>query len=146
MARTVTTEIEINAPTSTVWDNLTQLESFAEWNPFITRSSGTVAVGSKLENHMDLPGGRAMTFKPTVTEVKEGEVFEWLGSLPLAKLFDGRHRFELHPTPSGGTRLVHSEVFTGLLVPIMGAKLYERTEAGFVAMNEALKARAEAAA
>ena len=42
-----------------------------------------------------------------------------------------------------GTRLVQSESFRSLLVPLSG-KTFANTEASFQALNEALKKRAEA--
>lgn len=138
------TEITIDAPPEAVWEVLTDLERYADWNPFIVASEGRVAVGERLVNRMQPPGGRAMTFKPTVTEVEPGRTFEWLGRLGLPRVFDGRHRFELRPTPSGGTALVHSEHFEGILVRLMRSSLDTATKAGFEAMNDALKTRAEA--
>ena len=91
---------------------------------------------------MQPPGGSAMTFKPTVTEVDPGVRFEWLGSLGIRGIFDGRHRFELSPTQEG-TRLIHSEEFTGVLVPFLKRFLDTKTRSGFVAMNESLKTRVE---
>lgn len=144
MGHELHTEIEIAATPETVWAILTDLEAYAEWNPFVTSSQGTVAVGERLVNRMEPPGGRAMTFKPTVTEVDEGRVFEWLGRLGLPGIFDGRHRFALEPTAKG-TRVLHSESFGGVLVPFMKKTLETQTRGGFEAMNEALKVRAEEA-
>jgi hypothetical protein len=56
-----------------------------------------------------------------------------------------RHRFELVPH-GDGTRLLQTESFTGMLVPIDKKSLDTGTVAGFRAMNVALKARAEAVA
>ncbi len=137
------TEITIDAPADVVWEVLTDLERYADWNPFIVAASGTVAVGERLVNRLQPPGGKAMTFKPTVTEVDEARTFEWLGRLVLPRIFDGRHRFELRTTESGGTHLIHSEHFSGLLVRVMRASLDGGTRAGFEAMNDALKRRAE---
>lgn len=64
--------------------------------------------------------------------------------LALPGLFDGRHIFELQPAP-GGTRLVQREEFRGILVPLFARSLDRNTARGFVAMNEALKARVEQA-
>lgn len=139
------TEIDIDAPPDTVWDILTDLAHFSDWNPFIVSSEGNIEVGARLTNRLEPPGGKAITFRPTVTAVEPNEVFEWLGRLGLPGIFDGRHRFELEPTMSGGTHLVHSEQITGLLVPFLRKSLDNQTLAGFVAMNTALKARAEAA-
>lgn len=140
------TEIDIEAPVDVVWEMLVDLDRYDEWNPFIVEATGRPEVGQRLVNRLQPPGGRAMTFKPTVTEVESGRVFEWLGRLGLPHVFDGRHRFELRPTASGGTTLVHTEEFDGLLVRVMRSSLDSRTKAGFVGMNEALKARAEAVA
>ena len=137
------TEITIDAPADVGWEVLTDLERYADWNPFIVAASGTVAVGQRLVNRLQPPGGKAMTFKPTVTEVDEARTFEWLGRLVLPRIFDGRHRFELRTTESGGTHLIHSEHFSGLLVRVMRASLDSDTRAGFEAMNDALKRRAE---
>ncbi len=81
-----------------------------------------------------------MTFRPRVTEVVAERVFEWRGRLAVPGLFTGRHRFELHPT-ADGTRLEHSETFTGVLVPFLSRQLDAHTLPGFVAMNDALKGR-----
>lgn len=144
MRHQLNTEIEINASPETVWMVLTDLDNYASWNPFVTEASGLVAVGTKLVNRISPPGGKAMTFKPVVTVAEPTSTFEWLGRLGLPGLFDGRHRFELVPMPSGGTRLLHSEHFQGMLVRPMRKSLDTQTRAGFEAMNVALKARAEA--
>ncbi len=84
-----------------------------------------------------------MTFRPTVTSAEPGRRFAWLGSLGVRGLFDGAHRFELQATPSG-TRLVHAEEFSGLLVAPLLRSMESGSLAGFEAMNAALKARVEA--
>ena len=139
------TSVDIDAPPSVVWDVLVDLDAWADWNPFIVSSSGSVAVGEQLTNRMEPPGGKGMTFKPRVTEVVDQQVFEWLGRLGLPGIFDGRHRFELSEQGSQ-TRLEHTEAFSGLLVPFMRRSLDGQTLPGFEAMNAALKARAEARA
>ncbi len=143
MAHELRTEIQIDAPPATVWAILSDLASYPDWNPFITSSVGTLAVDEQLVNRLEPPGGRPVTFKPTVTEVDPGQGFEWLGRLLLPGLFDGRHRFEVVPD-GNGTRLLQTERFTGVLVPLVKKSLDARTRAGFEAMNTALKSRAEA--
>lgn len=142
MAHELRTEIEIDAPPERVWSILTDLTAYPDWNPFITSSAGIVAVGRRLTHRLEPPGARAITIKPIVTEVSDGRVLEWLGRLVVPLLFDGRHRFELVPE-GDGTRLLHTEHFSGLLVPFLTRSLDTSTIAGFEAMNAALKARAE---
>jgi hypothetical protein len=140
------TEIDIDASPETVWQILTDFGRYEEWNPFIVSSEGAAVLGERLTNRMQPPGGKGITFKPTVTAVEPKETFEWLGRLVLPGVFDGRHRFELTATESGGTHLVHSEKMTGVLVRFMRKSLDTQTLSGFEAMNAALKVRAEAAA
>jgi hypothetical protein len=45
-----------------------------------------------------------------------------------------------------GTRLIHSEEFTGVLAPVVTKLLHEKTKLGFEAMNAAMKNRVEAKA
>lgn len=138
------TEVDIEAPPETVWGILTALARFADWNPFIVSAEGKVEVGERLKNRLQPPGGKAMTFRPTVTAVEANQVFEWFGRLGLPGIFDGRHRFELEPTATGGTHMVHSEELNGVLVRLLRKSLDTQTLPGFVAMNAALKDRAEA--
>ena len=39
---------DIAASPETVWSILTDLEAYADWNPFITQASGEVTVGTRL--------------------------------------------------------------------------------------------------
>ncbi len=142
MAHHLHTEIEIEATPETVWSILTDLDAYADWNPFITSSKGVIAVGERLTHRLEPPGGKAITIRPTLTEVDQGRALEWLGRLLVPYLFDGRHRFELIPS-GNGTRVVHSEHFRGLLVGFLKKSLDTTTRAGFEAMNTALKERAE---
>jgi len=146
MGHQLHTDIDISAPPEVVWTVLTDLDGYSEWNPFIVEASGDVAIGSKLVNRMQPPGGRGMTFKPTVTVLERARTFEWLGRPVVPGIFDGRHRFDLVATPSGGTHLTHTEKFSGVLVRSMRKSLDTHTHAGFLAMNEALKTQAEALA
>jgi hypothetical protein len=138
------TEIEIDAPIDAVWEVLTDLAAYPDWNPFIVSSEGRADVGERLTNRMHPPGGRAITFKPTVTVVEPGVTFEWLGRMGLPGIFDGRHRFALAASTRGGTRVTQSEQFDGVLVRFMRTSLDTKTVAGFDAMNAALKAHVEA--
>ena len=60
----------------------------------------------------------------------------------LPGLFDGEHEFRLEPSV-GGIRFHHRERFSGLFVALLPAQNFVSIEAGFVAMNRALKLRAE---
>jgi hypothetical protein len=140
--RELTSSIEIDASPERIWSVLTDFASHGEWNPFIRSFEGEPVVGSRLKVRIAPPGGRAMTFKPTVTVVDPGRELRWLGRLLVPGLFDGEHRFQLEPLDGGRTRFTQSERFTGVLVGLSG-KALAKTERGFEEMNEALERRAE---
>ncbi len=137
----VSSEIEIAAPPEGVWSVLADLDSYPQWNPFITHIEGVLEHGRRLSVRIQPPGGRAMSFRPTVIAAVPGRRLAWLGHLFVPGIFDGEHRFELAPV-GGHVRFRQSEVFRGVLVPMMGGVL-DKTRAGFEQMNRALKARVE---
>lgn len=139
---TIKTSKTIDAPPSVAWEILTDFGSYPDWNPFIVEASGELRRGEKLKLKMRPPGGRAMTFGPTVLEADPQRELRWLGRLLMPGIFDGEHWFRLRPE-GAGTRLEQGENFTGFLPRFMGRTL-SRTEEGFNQLNAALKERAEA--
>lgn len=136
------TEIIINAPQHTIWQVLTDFDHYAKWNPFILSSEGKAVVNTRLVNRMK-QGEKVFTFKPTLTRVEKETYLEWLGHLIIPGLFDGRHYFRLEAVKPGVTKLIQGERFGGLLRGIILKSMAEHTRAGFIAMNRALKQRAE---
>jgi hypothetical protein len=144
MKKNIQVVTDIAAPAQTVWAELSTGGTYGEWNPFITMFEGQLVAGNRLKIRLVPPGGRPMTFRPTVTEVAEGTRLEWIGRLVVRGVFDGRHSFSLEDVGGAVTRLTQAEEFTGLLVTFT-SRMLDRTRAGFQAMNDALRVRAEAA-
>ena len=143
MAKELEATIEIDAGAERVWAVLTDFDSYPDWNPFITHLSGRAGVGEKLHVRMQPPGGRAVTFHPTVRAADAPRELRWFGRLIVPGLFDGEHTFRLEPLADGRVRFVQHERFSGVLVPLLG-RVLRQTQEGFARMNAALKARAEA--
>jgi hypothetical protein len=139
--KTMSATIHIDAPPTAVWAVLTDLSRYPEWNPLFREASGQVATGRRIRLRSLHPAnGRMMTVKPKIIVADPSAELRWAASLP--GIMSGEHRFTLTPA-HGGTLLEQSETFRGLLVAFSG-KTLARTEAGFRALNEALKKRAEA--
>ena len=136
------THVDIAASAADVWLVLTDFEDFPEWNPFIRRIDGELAPGTRLRVRVQPPGGRAMTFRPTVLRVEPDRHFAWRGHALMPGIFDGEHAFTLEPRGTS-TRLLHEERFGGVLLPLLRRSLDTTTRRGFEAMNDALKARVE---
>jgi hypothetical protein len=120
---------------------LTDIDSYKEWNPFMDIKGKPQRPGDRLEVTIRA-GKRQMTFKPTVTEIEPGRRLAWVGRLLLPRVFDGAHQFRVESLDGGRSRFTQEETFRGVLVPFMPAVLRD-TSAGFVAMNIALRDRAE---
>ena len=137
-------EIEIAASAERVWCLLTDFASYPEWNPFIRRISGEPTTGERLEVRIEPPGGRGMTFRPTVLNAEDNRELRWLGHLLVPGLFDGEHSLAIQSLGENHVRFVQREAFRGLLVPLFARSLDNNTQRGFEEMNRALKERAEA--
>ena len=141
---TISHTIEIDAAPEAVWRELADTGAYAEWNPFIRSIEGELQEGARLRVEITPPGGRPMTFRPTVRAARPGRELRWLGHLLVTGLFDGEHSFEIEPLGTGRSRFTQAERFSGVLVRPFGSTL-AKTERGFEAMNRALKARVESA-
>jgi hypothetical protein len=134
------TQVIINASPSSVWNILTHLPSYADWNPFIKVFQGQLEVGKQVQVSIHPPQGKAMTFNPIIQILEPEQQLKWQGKLFIKGLFDGIHSFKLTALPLGYTLFEQSEEFTGLLVRFID---FTKTENGFHLMNQALKIRAE---
>jgi hypothetical protein len=141
--RQIITSIEIDVPPNVIWKILTEFDRYDRWNPFMTSINGKAIPGTKLEVKIQPPGGNAMTFRPIVLIANPGRELSWLGRLLFPGIFDGEHCFEIEPLSDRRVRFLHSEKFSGLLVPLFWRSLNTRTRQGFEEMNQALKLQAE---
>src|SRR5688572_24984610 len=142
--RELLTEIEIDASPARVWKVLLDFPAHADWNPFIRSIQGQARVGEELEVRVQPEGGKPMSFRPRVLAAEPEKELRWRGRFLLPGIFDGEHFFRIEALAAQRTRFVHGEQFSGMLVPLAWGSMENGTRAGFVAMNRALKARAEA--
>lgn len=139
----ISTETEIAAHPSVVWEKLTDGDAYPEWNPFVKHLSGDFKVGSRINVTIQLEGKSPMGFTPEVLTADKNAELRWVGRLGFKGIFDGEHYFILEETAQGTTLLHHGENFTGILGYPLLAIIRKDTIRGFEAMNVALKARAE---
>ena len=143
---TIVTRIEIAATPERVWTTLTDFPSYPRWNPFIRTISGTFRKGQSLRVVLALPGRKAMTVHPKVLVAEEEREFRWRGRLVIPGLFDGEHYFRIESLGPSQTRLTHGEDFSGILAGTLLSRMRDPVRDAFMAMNRALKERAEKAA
>jgi hypothetical protein len=141
----IRTEIDIAATAEQVWSILLDFPAHPEWNPFIRHIEGMAETGARLNVHIQPPGSKGMSFRPTILALAPNRELRWLGHLLLSGIFDGEHYFQISRLGPGRVRFVQGERFSGLVIPFAKSSLDGATKAGFSAMNQALKARAEKA-
>ena len=142
MTLEIVTAIEVNATPEAVWRVLTDFAAYPAWNPFIVSIAGRASAGERLEVRIRPAGGKPMTFRPRVLKAEPGAELRWRGRVLVPGLFDGEHYFRISGA-GAGARITHGERFSGLLLPLLRGGLERGTRDGFMAMNEALKRRAE---
>ena len=140
----IVTQIDIAASPERVWSILMDFSAYPQWNPFIRSLSGVAKPGEKLRATIQPEERRAMTFRPRVLKAANQQELRWLGHLGFPGLFDGEHYFQLTTLSNGYMRFTQGERFSGILVGMFVASMEAATKAGFNAMNQALKNRAEA--
>jgi hypothetical protein len=137
----IRSETTIEGSAGEVWEVLSDFDAYGAWNPGMQEVRGEPEVGGRLRIVFTLKAGRTMTMRPTVLVARPGRELRWLGRLVMPGVFDGEHRFEIHPDGEGRVRFVQGERFRGLLVPFLRRMIEEDTLATFEAVNAALAVR-----
>lgn len=140
----IKTEIEISAPPSKVWSILNDIDKWQEWNPIIKESHGTPAIGSELTIAMigKEVGESGPIYNPVITDLDEPNHLRWRAHMLAGFIFTNYKVLELEETTSG-TRLVHKELFKGMLAPIFCGQMEKGVPPMLNSMNKALKELAE---
>jgi hypothetical protein len=143
MSITISTTVDIDAPSNLVWDVLTDFAAYRDWNPSM-EIEGTAQVGTKLIVHMGASGGHGMSFKPTVLAASPGQELRWLGKVGFSRIADGEHYFVLTPNANGSTCLTHGERYSGMLVALIRPFMKkEKSQNGYEDFNRVFKRRVE---
>ena len=136
----VHSKIEINAPAETVRAVLYDFDRYPSWNPFIVKIDGKVQEGNTVKVTVKPVGKQEMSGNTRVLLVSDSHLI-WRGSLKIPGLFRGKHEFVIESLGPNRTLFQQNEAMSGLVIPFLDT---EPTELGFKAMNESLKAQAEA--
>jgi hypothetical protein len=140
----IRTEIEIAAPPAKVWSLLVDVDKWHEWSPIIKKSVGQASMGTELDITMMAKegDGDGPNYKPKITELRENKHFRWRAHMMAAFLFTNDKVFDLEETATG-TKVVHKELFTGMLAPLFCGQMEVGVPPMLNSMNAALKVLAE---
>jgi len=137
------TTFTVNAPAARVWETLTALDRYAEWNPQIPRITGNLQPGERIHLRLALPGRPPMDLTAIIEDARADALLTWRGHVGAPWVFEGYRRFEIEPVAPGQVRVTHVEDVHGLLAPLFGLAFGSRVQSSHDALNAALKTRAE---
>jgi hypothetical protein len=134
------TEVLLDAPPARVWQVLTDFAHYPQWNPLLLEAQGEPSPGARVAMKVTAPdgSGRRIHFVATLVRCEPHKALEWTGG--VKGLLFGHHYFRLSPEGTG-TRLVHGEGFSGLLITLMGRKRIESFKPAYEGLNRALAER-----
>jgi len=135
--------IGIQAPAEVIWGLIHDLASWETWNPTYPKASGDIHIGSTLEMTLQLPGQTPQQIKPLVLEWVPNEQLHWRLSM-MGGLVKTTRYIEIENLAEASCIVSNGEFFAGIMGPTAVRRMGGSIRRGFAAMNEALKARAEA--
>ena len=143
MSRKYEVATEINASVGQMWQILSDLESWSEWNRLNPGASGTLVVGETLTLNTIAAPNKVRSSKAKVIEYETKRTIRWTGGLPIPGLYRIEHWFRLEPHGESACRVIHGDKHQGLLVALILKPFGADFERYLRDTNAALKAQAE---
>jgi hypothetical protein len=140
----IRTSIDIGASAEAVWDILTDFAGYSSWNPVIPRMKAEPRPGGRVDFTIVI-GRMRVPIAARMLRFDSGRELAWTGPrlAALGAIVRGEHYFRIEPSGEGRVRLVHGERFTGLLLPLLWARMKPGIEQAYGDMNRALARRVE---
>jgi hypothetical protein len=125
-----------------VWEVLTDLPRYGEWNPFLPECRTTFKPGDPIDLQVKLMA-KPQAQREWITEFVAGSRFAYrMKPVPLGALSSKRSH-EVEARGPNRTRYRSSFQLMGWMMPLVRALLGRKLEAGFAGMNEGVQRRAE---
>ena len=133
--------VGVQAPAFAVWDVISQLDTWKDWNPLFTEAEGRLSIGTLLSLRRKREGKG---------ELEEGRVVDWVPNEqilwsrtvgPFARVLAF---LEIEALSETACVLSVGEVYQGMLGERLAEKQRRPLTAGWKELAEAAKARAEA--
>lgn len=144
MAYRIEHRIGIAAPAETIWEIVADVPGWADWNPLYPAASGVIRIGETLRLTLALPGQKPEAIAPRVLDWVPYEQLHWFSSAGSGLVKAVRY-IEIEKLDEDSCIFSHGELYSGLLGAFVAKRMKGPIRAGFVAMSETLKAKAEAA-
>lgn len=135
--------IGVQTPPDVIWEIVSDLPGWSAWNPLYPKAEGQIAFGAVLTLELALPGRPPRTIRPTVRDWTPNEQIIWTLSM-FGGLIRTTRYIEIEALSETGCIFSNGEIFEGPLVRLLPRSLRRAIKAGFTAMGETVRDRAEA--
>ncbi|WP_040780882.1 SRPBCC domain-containing protein [Nocardia pneumoniae] len=143
MAFVIDLAVDIDAPAELVWQVITDLPRYGEWNPFVSECRSSLVPGEPIDMLVHLSGASPRKQREWIRSHTPGREFSYaMKPVPLGAL----HSLRSHTvTPLADDRTRYESHFElgGWLHPVVVALLGKNLRRGFEGMTEGIREQAE---
>jgi hypothetical protein len=143
MAVKLERRIGINAPDEIVWEILSDIPGWASWNPIHPRAQGVIRIGDRWDLDLALPGQPVRTINPVILDWAPYDHIHWRLDLQRGWVRTIRY-LEIEKMGEENVIFSNGEFYDGWLGRSAARRIRRPLLDGFEALNEAMKAKAEA--
>jgi len=131
-------EIIIQANPDEIWNVLTNMEAYPEWNPTMELLEGSIDEGTKVRYKFTQDENTSSEIDATVYKALTNELLNQKGGIPLVLTFN--HKYLLKQTENNTTKVIIHEDYRGIGVNFWDP---QPVEEAYKRLNLALKERVE---
>ncbi len=133
----INNEFRIEASANEIWEVISQVECYGDWNSFVSRCKSSLEPGASIKMKVHL-FSFPISQKETVFENQKHSLLSYGVKLPILLSSKREHKIE---ALDDGTSLYQSTFrLDGLLAPLISLLLLTRLQSGFNRMSQELKA------
>jgi len=139
-------DLDVDAAPEVVWEVVTDLARYPDWNPFVVACASTLVVGDPISMRVRIFSRFAQPQREKILEHEHGRRLCYGLAPSRLGVLVSRRSHEVSAAPGRHTRYESRFELGGWLAPLVSLLLGKRLRAGFEAMSAAIAARAEALA
>ncbi len=143
MSFEIAQSVEIGARPEVVWNVITDLARYPDWNPFVVACDSTLEVGEPIAMRIRVIASFVQSQTETVFEHEPGRRLSYGVSEGPLRAIRSRRSHLVVPAGAGGAHYESHFELSGWLAPLVRVLVGAQLERGFKAMTEAIAERAE---
>ncbi|MFQ6394996.1 SRPBCC family protein [Nocardia sp. KC 131] len=143
MAFVIDASVDIDAPVELVWEVITDLARYGEWNPFVPECRSTLVPGEPIDMLVQVSGAKPRRQREWIRSNTPGHELSYsMKPVPLGAL----HSLRSHTVTAledNRTRYESHFELAGWLQPVVSAALGKNLQRGFTGMTAGIRKQAE---